>query len=34
VMPDNLALQSKEAADMARRQGELLGPTARQLVTE
>jgi membrane protein required for colicin V production len=34
LMPGNLALQSKEAADMARRQGELLGPTARQLVTE
>jgi membrane protein required for colicin V production len=34
LMPGNLALQGKEAADMARGQGELLGRTARQLVTE
>ena len=34
LMPGTLALQSREAADMARGQGELLGRTARQLVTE
>jgi membrane protein required for colicin V production len=34
VMPGSLAVQSWEAADTARRQGELLGRTARQLATQ